>query len=236
MAVTPAEIDLYNRMMASGGIVPGSIPADKLAELQLATGTTTYRDITKSLPARGPTTIEDSIIPGDPSTFPVYGASFATVLPWLVSGGLALWDIVGEGIGGDPGPVLPGNGRTPAVPNLPLVGPGVPEPPNSMVTSRWETRVYDNKLGYVKMNFYALTDGRIAMYHNYKKYWRVWRPKKNVVISSNPRLSHLKKLARLNKRVEKTGRKLFPQKKVTSYQAPSKYMSPAERKLLKGAG
>lgn len=111
-------------------------------------------------------------------------------------------------------------------------GPGVAEPPASMVKNRWETRVYDNKLGYIKLNFYALTNGQIAMYHNYKKYWKLWRPKKNVVISSNPRLKDLKKLDRLYAKMQKMVRKFAPKPRTTSRQAPSAYLSQAERKLL----
>lgn len=59
------------------------------------------------------------------------------------------------------------------------------------------------------------------------------RPKKHIVISSNPRLSSLAKLDRVQKRVSKMVRKYAPRKK--SVQAPSDYLSAAERKLLKRA-
>ena len=168
------------------------------------------------------------------------GVSVAAALPWVVGGALAAWDLFGSGIGGDPGggvvttPSSNGavSGAAAAAP-IPLVGPGVPEPPGSIVKRRWETRVYDNELGYVKMNFYSLTDGRIAMYHNYKKYWKVWRPKKNVVISSNPRLKDLKKLDRVYKRTQKMVRKYAPKDTRRSIQAPSDYLSKVEVKKLR---
>ncbi len=110
----------------------------------------------------------------------------------------------------------------------------VAEPPAGMVKKRWETRVYDNELGYIKLNFYALTDGRIAMYHNYKKYWKMWRPKKHIVLSSDPRMSNLRKLDRVYKRTQKTLRKIAPAPRKTSTQAPSRYLSSVERKQLTG--
>lgn len=119
-------------------------------------------------------------------------------------------------------------------PDVPLVGPGVKEPPNYLVKKRWETKVYDNELGYIKLNFYALTNGYIAMYHNTRKYWKMWKPKKHIVISSNPRLKDLKKLDRLYKRTQKMVAKYAPKKpRVTSTQAPSRFLSSAERQLLK---
>lgn len=173
------------------------------------------------------------VVPGDVSTYPIAQAGFglAAALPWIVSGGLALFDWFGGGGILDPGQAPP---SAPGMPGVPLVGPGVPEPPNSMVKSRWETRVYDNQLGYVKMNFYALTDGRVAMYHNYKKYWKIWRPKKNIVLSSNPRLRDLRKFERVHNRFQKIMKKLVPSTRTTSRQAPSRYLSAVERKQLSG--
>lgn len=81
---------------------------------------------------------------------------------------------------------------------IPLVGPGVPEPPAAFVKKRWET--YSGPGGNIKCNFYALTNGKIAMYHNTYKYWRVWRPKKNIVLSSDPRISNLIKLERAHQK------------------------------------
>ena len=119
--------------------------------------------------------------------------------------------------------------------DLPLVGPGVAEPPTGSVKKRWETRVYSNTYGYIKLNFYALTDGRIAMYHNYAKYWRVWRPRKNLVLSSNPRIKDLKKLDRVYKRMQKMVKTYAPKApKGRSIQAPSEYLSKIEQQILAG--
>lgn len=242
MAVTQEQIQRYQQLMAAGGIVPGSIPADLLQELQAATsGLQTIQPVGQPIRFTGEQ-VTGRPPPGEvyleqnPQSLPVAQAGFglAGALPWAIAGaGIVIdWMTPGGVIGGNGGSVN-GGGSPGAVSNtVPLVGPGVPEPPNSMVKARWESKVYDNKLGYIKLNFYALVDGRIMMYHNTKKYWKIWRPKKSVVISSNPRLSHLKKLARLNKRVEKTGRKLFPKATKTSTQAPSKYLSAVEKKLL----
>lgn len=82
------------------------------------------------------------------------------------------------------------------IPGLELVGPGVPEPPAWAVKRRWETRVYDNRLGYIKLNFYHLVDGRIAMYHNALKYWKVWRLKKPIVLGPNMNLKNVVRVAK----------------------------------------
>lgn len=56
------------------------------------------------------------------------------------------------------------------------------------------------------------------------------RPKKHIVISSDPRLSSIKKLDRVQKKISKLVTKYAPKKK--SVQAPSAYLSAAERKML----
>jgi len=62
-----------------------------------------------------------------------------------------------------------------------------------------------------------------------------WRPKKHVVISSNPRVSSLKKLNTLNKKVSKMLKPFQPKGKGLSADALAKaYLSTAERKLLAG--
>ena len=57
------------------------------------------------------------------------------------------------------------------------------------------------------------------------------RPKKHIVISSDPRLSSIKKLDRVQKKVTKLVNKYSTKRRST--QAPSAYLSAVERKLLK---
>jgi len=137
---------------------------------------------------------------------------------------------LGEIIGGD---TVNGNGgETPAL-DVPLVGPGVPEPPGAIVAKRWETRVYSNTYGYIKINFYKLTDGRIMCYNNTTRVWKIWRPRKNIVLSSNPRLKDLKKLDRVYQKMQKAVRKFAPRPKQRVPVLTSKYLSPVERAAIK---
>jgi len=175
---------------------------------------------------------------GEADVKPVAGTDLTQMQAGLLPAGLI--PLIIGGVGGWLGGLFNGDGGvTPSQPaagvglDLPLVGPGVAEPPNYMVKKRWEIKVYSNTYSWMKLNYYALTDGRIAMYHNTHKYWKVWRPKKNVVISSNPRLKDLKKLDRLYQRMQKTVKKFAPKVRVTSRQAPSQYLSAVERKALK---
>ncbi len=168
----------------------------------------------------------------------VPSASSVAIPGWLIAMGAAglgwLWGQItggGEIPGIAPGAPAPGGGGGGVLP--PLVGPGVKEPHQSTVVKQWSTKVYDNQLGYIKMEFYLLTDGRIMMYHGGRKYYKIWRPKKHIVISSNPRLKTLAKLDRVYKRTQKMVRKYAPKTRVTSTQAPSRFLSAAEKKLLK---
>ena len=220
-----------------GGIAPGSVPIMELGGG--GPGFSTAFEQYGSSYAPG-------YLPGVEATLPIMGAGMnpllgagiTAALGWIGSE-LMPGNLLPIGGGGGMGnaPILTGggggNGGGGSAAMVPLVGPGVKEPPNDMVKKRWETRVYDNELGYIKLNFYALVDGRIMMYHNYRKYWKIWRPKKMVVLSSNPRLSHLRKLDRVYKRTQKMVKKYAPKVRVTSRQAPSDFLSAAERKLLR---
>ncbi len=199
--------------------------------------------ITPPVPVNPPTLPPAPPMPGQP--VPAVGAVLPLLIkaaPWLIAAFPWLLEAMGGEIpslipqvpspyGGGTVPALPpGNGGTGPPPGW--VGPGVPEPPGYMVTKRWESRVYDKKLGYVKMNFYALSNGKVAMYHNYKKYWKIWRPKKNIVLSSNPRIKDLTKFNRAHAKMVKAVKKLVPKVRVTSTQAPSRFLSAVERKQL----
>jgi hypothetical protein len=107
--------------------------------------------------------------------------------------------------------------------NLPVLpGAGV------QIVGQWNTRPDKPEYG---QTFYKLSDGRLA---TLKKtgVWKVWRPKKHVVISSNPRVSSIKKLDKIHAKVGKMLSKYQPKVKVRTITPNSKYLSPVERKSL----
>jgi len=117
---------------------------------------------------------------------------------------------------------------------IPISGPGVPEPPKEMVAKQWVTLVHANDIGNYYVYFFKLIDGRIMCYNARLKEWKIWRPRKNLVISSNPRIKTLGKLNTLNKRVEKMlkpyqpkTRRAYPAKALAS-----RYLSRAERQEI----
>lgn len=63
--------------------------------------------------------------------------------------------------------------------------------------------------------------------------WGKYRPKKHIVISSDPRLSNIRKLDRAHKRVTKMVAKFAPKAKRAYGQVPSRLLSPAEKALIK---
>jgi len=134
------------------------------------------------------------------------------------------------------GDVVPGLLGT-IVNGVPISGPGVPEPPHQMVAKHWHVKFQSEKYGTFQMFYWRLIDGRCMSYHSPTKTWKIWRPKKHIVISSNPRLKNLMKLDRLHKRMEKMVKKYAPQSRPKSrpvYQQP--WLSAMEKKLLKAGG
>lgn len=126
-------------------------------------------------------------------------------------------------------------GHETVVNGVPVGGPGVPEPPKWMIAKEWNVKVDSKEYGTFRMYYFRLTDGRCMSYHSPTMTWKIWRPKKHIVISKDPRVSNLRKLGRLNKRVEKMLRRFQPKK--TGFPARAlarRYLSTAERKLLKG--
>lgn len=103
---------------------------------------------------------------------------------------------------------------------VPLGGPGVAEPPAAMVEKAWKVMVHKNTgpLGVLTgesnwwIYFWKLRDGRVMMWDAGNNRAKIWRPKKHIVISSNPRLSQLKKLDRTYNKVQKMVRRYAPHK------------------------
>jgi len=80
--------------------------------------------------------------------------------------------------------------------DLGIVGlqPGVPEPPAGLVAKEWRMLVDSQKYGAFTMFYWKLIDGRIVSYHSPTHTFKVWKPKKMIVLSPDPRMSQIKKL------------------------------------------
>lgn len=83
--------------------------------------------------------------------------------------------------------------------------------------------------------FFRLTDGRIAVQKK-NGVWKIYRPKKHIVLSTNPRLSQLRKFDRAYTRLNKMVTKFKGKPKRVTIAPPLKYLSPAERSLVKAGG
>jgi len=68
------------------------------------------------------------------------------------------------------------------VDHVPVSGPGVPEPPRQMVAKQWSVAVHSNTYGTFRLFYFRLLDGRIMMYNPAVKGWKIWRPKKPIVL------------------------------------------------------
>lgn len=151
-------------------------------------------------------------------------------LPWLagVSGGVALekiadWGLerMGEGsmypTSQMPGrkqiaPGIPGSGGTSLMQQSPLgtLSRGQEFPGGPFVVKTWDTYPGPGVTGGGAWPIFALlSDGRIVV-SKPNGSWKVYRPKKNLVISSNPRLRDIRKLDRMHKRVVKMVRRIVP--------------------------
>jgi hypothetical protein len=94
---------------------------------------------------------------------------------------------------------------------VPFGGPGVPEPPNALVSKMWKTKSFSNTVGEYWVYHWLLIDGRRASYNAAKKQFKVWKPKHNIVLGPKPRVKDLIKINRtvnrLNTRLKKQLRK-----------------------------
>jgi len=89
------------------------------------------------------------------------------------------------------GDVIPGLLGT-LVNGVPISGPGVPEPPQQMIAKHWHVKFESKKYGTFQMFYWRLIDGRCMSYHSPTKTWKIWRPRKHLVISRDPRVSNLR--------------------------------------------
>jgi len=96
-------------------------------------------------------------------------------------------DITGRGVVTNGGPV-PVNGSP--------FGLGVPEPPAAMVAKQWKTKAFSKRVGEYWVYFFRLIDGRVMCWNEAKRQWKIWKPRKNIVLSSDPRLSDIRRAER----------------------------------------
>lgn len=83
-------------------------------------------------------------------------------------------------------------------------------PGGPFVVKTWDTYPGSGVTGGGSWPIFALlSDGRIVV-SKPNGSWKVYRPKKNLVISSNPRLRDIRKLDRMHKRVTKMMRRMVP--------------------------
>ncbi|GAI06736.1 unnamed protein product, partial [marine sediment metagenome] len=95
------------------------------------------------------------------------------------------------------------NGAYPTDLTVPPGGGLVPFIPSGGIPDEWVAYTWDTGTAV----FYRLIDGRIAVQRK-NGLWKVYRPKKHIVINTNPRMSQVSKLFRtctkITKRLAKT--------------------------------
>ena len=73
------------------------------------------------------------------------------------------------------------------------------KPPEGGYLKYWKTKAFATTppaVGEYWVHFWKLPDGRIACWNERKNEGKVWRPRKHIVLSSNPRMSQIRKLER----------------------------------------
>lgn len=119
-----------------------------------------------------------------------------------ITGGIgALFGITS---GGDTMTMTNGNGAMGGIPDI-MAGPGVAEPQAQFVKRQWTS--YSGKGGNIKTMFWLLND-LAGKYAGYVLYWvynpyktpatryGTYKPKKAIVLSADPRISHISKAER----------------------------------------
>lgn len=94
-----------------------------------------------------------------------------------------------------------------------IAGPGVPEPANGTWSKRWSQHVNSHKLNATwEIFFWQMWDGYTLMYNPMTKGWKRYKARKNIVLSSDPRLSDIARAVRATegklKRLAKKSRRL----------------------------
>ncbi len=214
-------------LMSAGALVPAGLEGLKMADLwQIIQGDYTQKG------AQPGAIVPEGVIPGDISTYTKLTGSMLPAVGGLggavgIAGGVAgianflmqnwpaIAGVLGIGaaggaagagltslLGGLGGGGVTGGGAV-TVDGVPISGPGVPEPPQAMVAKQWVTLAHSNVVGNYYIYFFKLVDGRIMCYNAAKKEWKIWRPKKMIVLSPDPRMSMIRKLDRVYNRTMK---------------------------------
>ena len=110
--------------------------------------------------------------------------------------------------------------------------PGVGAMAGVAIVKTW-TNAARNGATPATVAFALLSNGKMVSRSLVDGSVKTWRPKKHIVISNNPRISNIRKLDRVHKKVAKTLRKFVP-KSPTYGQLPRNLLSAAEKKLIKG--
>ncbi len=125
---------------------------------------------------------------------------------------------IGEGGTAAPGMfprslAIPSGGAPVAMQPMQPLGPlarGQEFPGGPFVVKSWDTYPGRGVTGGGSWPIFSLlSDGRIVV-QSPNGAWKVYRPKKNLVISSNPRLRDIRKLDRMHKRVTKMIKSIVP--------------------------
>ena len=150
--------------------------------------------------------------------------AIARALPWLggVAGGVALERVANWGLDqldesgsayGNRSMVPAQTGGGPVAMQQSPLGPlsrGQEFPGGPFVVKTWDTYPGPGVTGGGNWPIFALlSDGRIVV-SKPNGSWKVYRPKKNLVISSNPRLRDVRKLDRMHRRVVGMMKRMVP--------------------------
>ena len=77
-----------------------------------------------------------------------------------------------------------------------ISGPGVLEPANGTWSKKWQTKSLTKEGGAYWVYFWSMLDGFTLMYDTRTGGWKRWKPRKNIVLSSDPRISNISRAVR----------------------------------------
>ena len=77
-----------------------------------------------------------------------------------------------------------------------IAGPGVPEPADGTWTKRWNIVTNSKERGTYRVYFWKMVDGYTICYNPATGGWKRWRARKNIVLSSDPRISNISRAVR----------------------------------------
>lgn len=137
------------------------------------------------------------------------GFGFDDILEWIaglsavIAAGTGVWNTI-QGLFGDSGGAAAsavgmtdtGGDSSMTMTDYGIGGPGVPEP-STGVLKQWKTKAFANDVGEYWVYYFKMLDGYTLCYNARKKEWKRWKPRKNIVLSSNPRLNTIARAERV---------------------------------------